>query len=517
MKAKADAFSGEATIFKRGFAVGWTSISSTFPSIYRRLAFVAVLSLSVFFSVCPPVKAATRTWDGGGADALWDTILNWDNDALPANGDIIVFGSAFSSGSTISLNGNRTVGSLQINTITGFSLTNSTLTLGSGDITRVDAVGTEADQTISSNIALGADGNWNIAGSGNFTVSGIVSGARKLTKLGAGTLILSGANTFTGEFSASAGTVGLGNDSATGTGNFKIGAITVYSVGNARTISNSLTLDQNFTIGGSLDLTFTGAATLARDITITTTNTGLSTFSGVISGGHHVTSAGAGTLVFSGANTYSGETRINAGVLNVRNGSALGDNTKTKVASGAALEVQGGINIASEPLELSGTGISSRGALRNISGNNTWGGTVTLTAAASIASDSGLLTIGGNIVNGGFGLTVSGAGNVTASGVVSGTGTLTKSDSGVLTLSGTNTYSGATTINGGTINVNSSASLGNISAGLTINAGTLQVSTGFTTTRTITLGDATSTFQIDPSQTYTVTTAIGGSGSLNKT
>lgn len=73
------------------------------------------------------------------------------------------------------------------------------------------------------------------------------------------------------------------------------------------------------------------------------------------------------------------------------------------------------------------------------------------------------------------------------------------------------------TINGGTLNVNNAASMGATSGGLTINAGTLEVSTGFSTTRAITLGNAASTFQVDASQTYTVSTAIGGTGSLNKT
>src|SRR5205823_6512528 len=42
-------------------------------------------------------------------------------------------------------------------------------------------------------------------------------------------------------------------------------------------------------------------------------------------------------------------------------------------------------------------------------------------------------------------------------------------------------------------------------------------STGFTTARAITLGDAASTFQIDSGQTYAASTAIGGTGALNKT
>ena len=488
--------------------------SSLLPAVYRRyfsgfvLAFVVVAAISV--------QGATRTWDGGGGNALWDTVLNWDNNALPVNGDTVVFGTGFGSGTTIDLNGNRTIATLNINTITGFSITNSTLTISAGDITRTDVAGTEANQTISSAIALGADGNWNIAGSGDFTASGVISGARKLTKSGAGSLILSGGNTFTGEMSVTAGTLSLGHDSAVGAGNFKIGAATIQAFGAARTIGNTVTLDQNFTIGGSLDLTFTGGTVLARDITITTNNTANSTFSGVISGGHKLHKDGAGTLILSGTNTHD-ETFVDGGVLNIRSNGALSDNKKTAVASGAALEIQGGLNLASEPLELSGTGISNRGALRNVSGNNTWGGTITLTAAASIASDSGTLTISGNMVNGGFGLTVSGASDTIENGVVSGTGGLTKSGAGTLTLAALNTYSGATTINGGTIKVNSSSSLGAITAGLTINAGTLEVSTGFSTTRTITLGDTASTFQIDASQTYTPTTAIGGTGSLTKT
>ena len=89
-------------------------------------------------------------------DAKWDTVTNWNNDAVPANGDIVQFGSAFTSGTSINLNGNRTAASLIISTLSAFSITNSTLTLSAGDITRSDIAGTEADQTIGSAITLGA-------------------------------------------------------------------------------------------------------------------------------------------------------------------------------------------------------------------------------------------------------------------------------------------------------------------------------------------------------------------------
>ncbi|MBU3586214.1 hypothetical protein, partial [Polynucleobacter sp. AM-26B4] len=64
------------------------------------------------------------------------------------------------------------------------------------------------------------------------------------------------------------------------------------------------------------------------------------------------------------------------------------------VASGAALELSGGITIGDEALSLNGTGVSSGGALRNISGNNTYGGAITLvTNAVRINSDSDTLTL----------------------------------------------------------------------------------------------------------------------------
>ncbi len=132
-------------------------------------------------------------------------------------------------------------------------------------------------------------------------------------------------------------------------------------------------------------------------------------------------------------------------------------------------------------------------------------------------ASANLLAIGGAIDLNNRALTLDGSGNSTLSGIVSSGGDLIKAGNGTLTLSAVNTYTGGTTINAGTVSINSASSLGASSGALTINAGTLAVSNTFTATRTITLGNAASTFQIDPSQTFTVTTAIGGSGSLNKT
>jgi autotransporter-associated beta strand protein len=165
-------------------------------------------------------------------------------------------------------------------------------------------------------------------------------------------------------------------------------------------------------------------------------------------------------------------------VLNIQNGSALGDTAAgTTVGLGGALQIQNNITVGAEALTLSGSGIDSNdtGALRNISGNNTYGGLVTLAGATRINSDAGTLTLSnaGTITGATFGLTVGGAGNSTiASAIGTTSGTLTKDGAGTLTLTGANTYTGATTVSAGTMIV--SGTLANTS-GVTVSGGTLQL------------------------------------------
>ena len=69
------------------------------------------------------------------------------------------------------------------------------------------------------------------------------------------------------------------------------------------------------------------------------------------------------------------------------------------------------------------------GALRNLAGDNSWGGVITLGAAATIGCDANNLILGpGGIVNSTFLTTFTGAGNISVTGLIgSGTGGVTKS------------------------------------------------------------------------------------------
>jgi autotransporter-associated beta strand protein len=441
--------------------------------------------VSLFVARTPSVPdaiTAARTWDGGGANDNWDTINNWDgNVTIPAATDDVTFGTGFASGTSISLNGNRTVNSLSITSTTAFSLDDNILTITSGDITRSAASGTT---TINSGIALGGAAAWNI--SGNLVANGIVSGGVLLTKTGSGTLTLSGNNMFSGGLTLSAGTLVFGHDNAAGSGTLTLTAgTTVQGTGGARTIANNLSITGNITFSGSENLTFTDSFDQGAGRTYTVNNT--TEFSGAITGGDNLTKSGTGTLILSGNNTIGAVTVNTGGALRVANDGALGTTAAdTTVNSGGALELIGGRTIGAEALTLKGAGISSGGALRNVSGDNSWAGTITIPdGGARINSDAGTLTISGGITESGGAvktLTFGGAGNTTVTGIISETGldlALAKDGAGILTLTNANTYSQGTTISAGTLLVNNTSDSGTGTGMVTVsNSGTVLGGTG---------------------------------------
>ncbi len=223
--------------------------------------------------------------------------------------------------------------------------------------------------------------------------------------------------------------------------------------------------------------------------------TGNTTVTGVMSGAGAFTKAGTGTLTLSGTNTYTGTTAVSVGVLNIQNAAALGGTASgTTVTSGAALQIQGSIAVGAEALTLNGTGISNTGALRNISGTNSWSGAATLGSASTITSDAGTLTLSGSIANGGFLSTFSGAGDISVTGGISGTGGLTKNGAGTLTITGTNSYTGNVTINGGTLiagGTSTTFALGDpTAAGRTVTVNNSGTVLSFTTNNVFGVGNA---------------------------
>jgi fibronectin-binding autotransporter adhesin len=183
-----------------------------------------------------------------------------------------------------------------------------------------------------------------------------------------------------------------------------------------------------------------------------------------------LTKTGAGTLELRKASNYTGVTWVNQGVVRLKNATAAGTTAGgIIVQNNAALELANSIAVGVEALSITGAGVSSGGALRNIASNaSSYAGAVTIGAGgARINSDSsGTLTLSGGVVTSlNNNVTFGGAGNTTVStAAISGVGALVKDGAGTLNLNFANTYTGGTTLSNGTVSfvTNGLGSLGNI-------------------------------------------------------
>jgi autotransporter-associated beta strand protein len=243
----------------------------------------------------------------------------------------------------------------------------------------------------------------NVGGNGASTShSGVISGAGALSKTGAGTWTISGANTFTGQLSVKAGTLAIGsinNASADGV------------LGNS---ANAVSLGDTGGVTGTLQ--YTGAtASSTKKFTLATDGTGAFqvdvaatnlTLSGVIDGSGNMNKSGAGTLTLAGANTFGGQLSVKAGTLaigSINNAFADGvlgnsDNLVSLGNTGATGTLQyTGTNAASNKrftMATGGTGafqVDNAGTVLTLSSAIDGGGSLSKTGAGTL-----LLTGGGS-------------------------------------------------------------------------------------------------------------------------
>lgn len=201
-----------------------------------------------------------------------------------------------------------------------------------------------------------------VSSGGNVTLANSIVGTTPIAMNGSGTLLLTGASTSTSPITVNSGTLQIGDGGSTG-------SVTAPIVNNASLVVNR---GDNVTLGG------------------------------VISGSGTFTKDGLGLTILTAANTYTGLTTVNSGVLQIGNGttgSIAGD-----VLNNAGFDINRS-NDLTYGGAVSGSGIvSKRGTgVLTLTGSNSFSGGLNLYNGTLIAGDAnigtGPVTLGPGTVN----------------------------------------------------------------------------------------------------------------------
>lgn len=311
---------------------------------------------------------APFTWSGGAGS--WTTAGSWTVGTAPTtNNNWIVMAGAGGNAN------NNAVTAMQglvfsSNASGSYILSGNAFTNGADGIVN----NSSSAQTVSSDLTLGAAQTFNAA-SGALSFSGAINaGGNALTVTGSNAVTINGAISGTGASLAKTGASNL-------------------TLGGANTYTGGTTLSAGRLIGTTSSLQ--GAITNNSALEFAQASTG--TYSGNIGGSGSFTKTGAGKLIISGSNTYTGVTAVNEGSLAV-NGS-LG-NTSVTVGSSAKLQgsgsIGGSVTIASAGILSPGNSIESlaMAALTLGSGSNF---IQEVDSRATVATQADLVTVFGNL------------------------------------------------------------------------------------------------------------------------
>lgn len=228
---------------------------------------ITALVVAMGFSA---LRADTQTWTPGSA--LWDlNAANWNGGAVWSNGNDALFESSGTAFQSITLGTGVQAGNLTFGA-SGYSITGGSLTLTGGVI-----------ETQSGVFA---------------TLESSLVGGVGLTKTGAGTLFLTGVNTYTGGTVVNAGSLRILNDENLGAAS----AAVTLSGGDLQ--SAFAFVDRSLAVNG------TGGFLVDRN--------GSSHVSGGLSGAGVFTKLGDGELRLSGVSSLSGGVVVEAGNLRLR-------------------------------------------------------------------------------------------------------------------------------------------------------------------------------------------------------
>ena len=448
-----------------------------------RNAFIrAALASAIVIISTQTLHAANGSWNVDAA-STWSTTTNWNPAAAPGTtaGDVVNLTFNITAARTVTIDTtSRNVGDLNIGDPTA-TLFGYTLAASGGAVLNLDGTGSTAGtvdftaaiaNAISTPITLVDNGIFRSNVNAVMTLSGIISGATKTLTFNndtngtanaaaatQGQFVLSGANTYSGGTSISDVRVQVAT-SAAGLGT---GAVTMASGGQVYCAA-ALTLANAFSIAGNgwvetaagqpfgalrleANAIVSGAVTMTADAALGC-NSGTGTVSGIVSGAFNLSKRGAGAIILSGANTFSGSTTVQSGQLQLNHNAAASTGAITLSANattGNRIVINGGVTIANNISAGNTTGTAGRGILEQAgTGLATYNGTLTLTGGPSA---------GGQFVGGS-----SAANALVLAGPISSTVGLSQRDKFVVWKSGGTGYTALTVTGTAIVGVNNGIS-----------------------------------------------------------
>ena len=328
-----------------------------------------------------------------------------------------------------------TPAALLIADLDGGTAVGHAITINAGDGlagTRVlGALNVSGTNVFAGDVVRGASGNRALTlaqtGGGTVDFNGAISGDHRVIIEGPGTVRFGGVNTYAANTEINSGALHVREGAAVSAAGQRIYVGNGGTVGTAAglyvadldggtTVAQGLRVNPgqnaNRTIGGLNTAgtnVFSGAVDLSgtgdRTATLHAQAGGTVAFTGEISGGGGIATAGGGTVDLRGANTYSGATVVAAGTLLVNNASGSGTGSgSVTVQSGARLG--GGGAIATSALFVEDGGWVAPGGFESLAIDLGSDGTAEFAAGAAFSFTLGLAGIGDQIEFAGAGTVV---------------------------------------------------------------------------------------------------------------
>ena len=538
-------FSGDARV-----AAGATLALSGAGSVENASA---IRTDGVFDIAATNAGARIRTLSGAGAVTLGDRDLTVTAGSDRFDGGIVGNGGLIVEGGRLDLAAASTYAGV------------THVMAGAG-------LGLVAGGSVTNSARVQVDGLFDL--SGDVTLRSIrdLNGIGRVA-LGDSTLeVTNGASTFagtidgTGGLVVSGGTQGLsGNNAYTGHTQIAVGATLALSgdgaIEHSSAIGNDGVLDIAATLAGARVRSLSGHGRVElgeRVLSLTATS---DRFDGILAGAGGL-AVEAGQQSLTGANTYTGTTRVDPGAILRLEGAGAIDQSAVARIDGA-LDLSPGLpvqslrtvagtgvialgsnmlNISAGSTEFGGTiagsgGLQIAAGTQVLSGSNIYTGSTVIASGAelalsgpgSIATSAGLINDGsfdiGGTADGAAIRTLSGAGRIdlgartltltdasgSFSGTIAGTGALSVTG-GTQVLTGASTHTGGTFVSNATLSVNDDAALGAASGTLGLDNAGLVTPQGLVSARDISLTNAN---MVDTArQTVSLSGTISGTGGL---